>query len=74
MKLILDCTKAKSRKNQGVFKAKSQVKIWQVRGIWSQQLEKQCFSQSMFLAKYKAMNAFLSLLLIRIASTLKKKS
>ena len=30
---------AKSRKYQGVFKAKSRVKTWQVRGIWSQQLE-----------------------------------
>ena len=27
--------KAKSRKYQGVFKVKSQVKTWQVRGIWS---------------------------------------
>ena len=31
--------KAKSRKYQGVFKAKSRVETWQVRGIWSQQLE-----------------------------------
>ena len=31
--------RAKSRKYQGVFEVKSQVKIWQVRGIWSQQLE-----------------------------------
>ena len=31
--------KAKSRKYQGVFKVKSRVKTWQVRGIWSQQLE-----------------------------------
>ena len=30
---------AKSRKYQGVFEVKSRVKIWQVRGIWSQQLE-----------------------------------
>ena len=30
---------AKSRKYQGVFKVKSRVKTWQVRGIWSQQLE-----------------------------------
>ena len=32
-------TKAKSRKYQGVFKVKSRVKTWQIRGIWSQQLE-----------------------------------
>ena len=32
-------TKAKSRKYQGVFEVKSRVKTWQVRGIWSQQLE-----------------------------------
>ena len=31
--------KAKSRKYQGVFELKSRVKAWQVRGIWSQQLE-----------------------------------
>ena len=31
--------KAKSRKYQGVFEEKSRVKTWQVRGIWSQQLE-----------------------------------
>ena len=31
--------KAKPRKYQGVFKAKSRVETWQVRGIWSQQLE-----------------------------------
>ena len=31
--------KAKSRKYQGVFEVKSRVKTWQVRGIWSQQLE-----------------------------------
>ena len=31
--------KEKSRKYQGVFDVKSRVKIWQVRGIWSQQLE-----------------------------------
>ena len=30
---------AKSRKYQGVFKVKSRVETWQVRGIWSQQLE-----------------------------------
>ena len=30
---------ATSRKYQGVFKVKSRVKTWQVRGIWSQQLE-----------------------------------
>ena len=30
---------AKSRKYQGVFKAKSRVEISQVRGIWSQQFE-----------------------------------
>ena len=30
---------AKSRKYQGVFEVKSRVKTWQVRGIWSQQLE-----------------------------------
>ena len=30
---------AKSRKIQGVFKLKSRVKTWQVRKIWSQQLE-----------------------------------
>ena len=29
----------KSRKYQGVFEVKSRVKTWQVRGIWSQQLE-----------------------------------
>ena len=32
-------TMAKSRKYQGVFEVKSRVKTWQVRGIWSQQLE-----------------------------------
>ena len=31
--------KAKSRKYQGIFEVKSRVKTWQVRGIWSQQLE-----------------------------------
>ena len=31
--------KAKSRKYQGVFEVKGRVKTWQVRGIWSQQLE-----------------------------------
>ena len=30
---------AKSRKYQGVFEVKSRVKTWQVRGIWTQQLE-----------------------------------
>ena len=30
---------AKSRKYQGVFEVKSRVKTWQVRGVWSQQLE-----------------------------------
>ena len=32
-------SKAKSREYQGVFKGKSRVKPWQIRGIWSQQLE-----------------------------------
>ena len=32
-------SKAKSRKYQGVFEVKSRVKTWQVRGIWSQQLD-----------------------------------
>ena len=32
-------SEAKSRKYQGVFEVKSRVKTWQVRGIWSQQLE-----------------------------------
>ena len=32
-------TQAKSRKYQGVFEVKSRVKTWQLRGIWSQQLE-----------------------------------
>ena len=32
---------AKSRKYQWVFEVKSRVKTWQVRGIWSQQLEHQ---------------------------------
>ena len=32
-------SKAKSRKYQGVFEDKSREKTWQVRGIWSQQLE-----------------------------------
>ena len=36
---ILNLFKAKSRKYQGVFEVKSRVKTWQVRGIWSQQLE-----------------------------------
>ena len=31
--------KVKSRKYQGVFEVKKRVKTWQVRGIWSQQLE-----------------------------------
>ena len=31
--------RAKSRKYKGVFEVKSRVKTWQVRGIWSQQLE-----------------------------------
>ena len=31
--------RAKSRKYRGVFKVKSRVKTWQVRGVWSQQLE-----------------------------------
>ena len=35
----IPCEKAKSRKYQRVFKVKSPVKTWQVRGIWSQQLE-----------------------------------
>ena len=30
--------KEKSRRYQGVFEVKSRVKTWQVRGIWSQQL------------------------------------
>ena len=34
-----DRYRAKSRKYQGVFEVKSRVKTWQVRGIWSQQLE-----------------------------------
>ena len=33
------CSKAKSRKYQGALEVKSRVKTWQVRGIWSQQLE-----------------------------------
>ena len=32
--------KAKSRKYQGAFEVKSRVKTWQVRGIWSQQLDR----------------------------------
>ena len=36
---LLDKLEAKSRKYQGVFEVKSRVKTWQVRGIWSQQLE-----------------------------------
>ena len=31
--------KSKIEKYQGVFKVKRRVKTWQVRGIWSQQLE-----------------------------------
>ena len=31
--------KAKSRKYQGVFEVKSRIKTWEVREIWSQQLE-----------------------------------
>ena len=31
--------KAKSRKYQGVYEVKSRVRTWQVRGIWSQQLD-----------------------------------
>ena len=30
---------AKSRNYQGVFEVKSRVKTWQVRGIWSQELD-----------------------------------
>ena len=36
---VLFWGKEKSRKYQGVFEVKSRVKTWQVRGIWSQQLE-----------------------------------
>ena len=36
---FFDLKKGKSRKYQGVFDVKSRVKTWQVRGIWSQQLE-----------------------------------
>ena len=37
---VFDVTpEVKSRKYQGVFEMKSRVKTWQVRGIWSQQLE-----------------------------------
>ena len=32
-------SQVKSIKYQGVFDVKSRVKTWQVRGIWSQQLE-----------------------------------
>ena len=35
----LSDSQAKSIKYQGVFEMKSRVKTWQVRGIWSQQLE-----------------------------------
>ena len=34
-----ESVQVKSRKYQGVFEVKSRVKTWQVRGIWSQQLE-----------------------------------
>ena len=37
--ILLRPSRAKSRKYQGVFEVKSRVKTWQVRGIWSQQLE-----------------------------------
>ena len=37
--LYLTVFKAKSKKYQGIFKVKSRVKTWQVRGIWSQPLE-----------------------------------
>ena len=37
----MEWCKVKSRKYQGVFEVKSRVKTWQVRGIWSQQLEHQ---------------------------------
>ena len=37
--LYVNDFEAKSRKYQGVFEVKSRVKTWQVRGIWSQQLE-----------------------------------
>ena len=37
--------KAKSRKYQWVFEVKSRVKTWQVRGIWSQQLDHKQVSQ-----------------------------
>ena len=36
---IHESVQAKSRKYPGVFEAKSRVKTWQVRGIWSQQYE-----------------------------------
>ena len=38
-KLKISGSKVKSRKYQGVFEVKSRAKTWQVRGIWSQQLE-----------------------------------
>ena len=38
-RILMSHYEAKSRKYQGVFKVKSRVKTWQVRGIWSQQLE-----------------------------------
>ena len=37
--LFVAICRAKSRKYRGVFEVKSRVKAWQVRGIWSQQLE-----------------------------------
>ena len=37
--LSMQSSEAKSRKYQGIFEVKSRVKTWQVRGIWSQQLE-----------------------------------
>ena len=39
IQLLFECIYVKSRKYQGVFEMKSRVKTWQVRGIWSQQLE-----------------------------------
>ena len=36
---VMPLLEAKSRKYQWVFEVKSRVKTWQVRGIWSQQLE-----------------------------------
>ena len=37
--LLSKFDEVKSRKYQGVFEVKSRAKTWQVRGIWSQQLE-----------------------------------